>query len=119
MRCPIRDELGDTSMFDLPQEDTWNPTCSWCGSLNPDEFMRRAEAGDELGPTGKSYKVYVGARDKFCFQHLDEEQKKRFVELLVQGRLKIGAPGHFYVLPYFVRKKTATEMMKEAVDDGD
>lgn len=35
-------------------------TCDYCGSLLGDEFMRRLEAGDiELGPTDKSYKVYV------------------------------------------------------------
>jgi len=35
-------------------------TCSYCGSLNPDEFMRRLEAGEiSLGATDKNYKVYV------------------------------------------------------------
>ncbi|MCG8406709.1 MAG: hypothetical protein MI923_16055 [Phycisphaerales bacterium] len=34
--------------------------CSYCGSLNPDVFMERIEAGTvELGPTTKNYKVYV------------------------------------------------------------
>lgn len=35
-------------------------TCSYCGSLNPDTFMARLEAGDvELSPTDKNYKVYI------------------------------------------------------------
>lgn len=35
-------------------------TCDYCGSLLPDLFMARLELGDvELGPTDKSYKVYV------------------------------------------------------------
>jgi hypothetical protein len=35
-------------------------SCSYCGSLNPDEFMRRVEAGDvTLSPTDKNYKVYI------------------------------------------------------------
>jgi hypothetical protein len=35
-------------------------TCQYCGSINPDVFMARIEAGTvELGPTDKSYKVYV------------------------------------------------------------
>jgi hypothetical protein len=35
-------------------------TCSYCGSLNPDVFMARLEAGDiALGATTKNYKVYV------------------------------------------------------------
>ncbi len=35
--------------------------CCWtCGSLDPDEFMRRLESGDvKLVPTDKDYKVYV------------------------------------------------------------
>lgn len=41
---------------------TWREdgTCSWCGSLHQDEFMRRIEAGDaEVEPTDKSYKAYL------------------------------------------------------------
>ncbi len=35
-------------------------TCEYCGSLHPDDFMARLEAGDvKLGPTDKGYKVYV------------------------------------------------------------
>lgn len=34
--------------------------CDYCGSLNPDVFMARVEAGTvTLGTTDKSYKVYV------------------------------------------------------------
>lgn len=43
--------------------DVWGPDdcCSYCGSLDPDVFMARIEAGDvRLTPTDKSYKVYVG-----------------------------------------------------------
>lgn len=35
-------------------------TCSYCGSLHPDELMRRLEAGDvEIDATDKNYKIYV------------------------------------------------------------
>lgn len=35
-------------------------TCQYCGSMNPDTFMARVEAGTVLlGATDKSYKVYV------------------------------------------------------------
>lgn len=43
-------------------EATWreDQTCSYCGSLHQDVFMARLEARDvALGPTDKSYKVYV------------------------------------------------------------
>lgn len=35
-------------------------TCDYCGSLDPDVFMARLEAGDVIVvPTDKNYKVYV------------------------------------------------------------
>lgn len=86
--------------------DRWgaDKTCNYCGSLHPDEFMRRAEAGEELGPTDKNYKVYMSGSGsgKFYFQHLSEEQKRRFVDLLNEKKLKIGYPGRFYVAPFFI-----------------
>jgi hypothetical protein len=96
--------------------DSWRPdnTCSYCGSLSPEVFMARLDAGDvELGPTDKNYKVYVanaagaefGHFAKFYFQHLSEAQQIRFVELLNAKRLKFGMPGHFYRLPYFITPK--------------
>ena len=33
--------------------------CSYCGSMHPDDFFAAAEAGAQLGPTDKNYKVYV------------------------------------------------------------
>jgi hypothetical protein len=68
----------------------------------------------ELGPTDKNYKAYVenaggepikvhGA-SKFYFQHLSEDQRKYFVQLLNEKRIKIGVPGHFYVYPFFIKR---------------
>lgn len=101
-------------MFRAPEFDTWRQdnTCSYCGSGNPDEFMRRVEARDvTLSPTDKNYKVYVESDDaaqpfggpahKFYFQHLSIEQRKRFVELWNAG-LKIH--GGFYVFPFFMTR---------------
>ena len=45
-----------------PNLDTYRSDgcCDYCGSLHPDEFMRRCAAGDVmLGATDKNYKVYV------------------------------------------------------------
>lgn len=101
MKCPRRFEIGQSG----DGEDTWRAdnTCSYCGSMNPDVFMQKAEAGVELGPTDKDYKVYVdGMNGKFYFQHLSEEQMKKFVELLNAKTLKIGYPGHFYTTPFFI-----------------
>lgn len=61
--CPRRSEssFGASPMF--ARDNDWDPsddTCRYCGSLAPDTFMARCEAGDiELGATDKSYKVYV------------------------------------------------------------
>lgn len=39
--------------------------CSFCGSLNPDFFMDQLCSGAVLGPTDKSYKVYVHSPASF------------------------------------------------------
>lgn len=109
MLCPRRCESLIPPF--APEHDEWrvDGTCSWCGSIAPDKFMELARAGVELGPTDKTYKVYVDAAAtarggrKFYFQHLSEEQRREFVELLRDGKLTIGFPGRFYVLPFFIR----------------
>lgn len=106
MFCPRRSEVPST--FKLPEQDEWRDgRCSFCGSLSPEKFFAAIEAGVELGPTDKNYKVYVdfgahGSSGKFYFQHLDEAQKRHFVELLNAKTLTIGYPGHFDVQPFFV-----------------
>ncbi|HET9554895.1 MAG TPA: hypothetical protein VFP50_18160 [Anaeromyxobacteraceae bacterium] len=45
---------------------------------------------------------------KFYFQHLDEQQRRRFVELLNEKKMKLGYPGHFYRLPFFISRGGAT-----------
>jgi hypothetical protein len=41
---------------------------------------------------------------KFYFQHLSVDQRKRFVELLNEKKLRLDYPGHFYRLPFFCTK---------------
>lgn len=91
------------------------PTCSYCGSMSGDEFMAGLEAGTlQVGPTDKSYKVYVRDayngtdKGKFYYQHLSAEQQTRFIELYNEKRLKLGWPGHLYRLPYFCQREPAT-----------
>lgn len=80
-------------------------TCSYCGSLSQERFFELVEDGAEVGPTDKGYKAYVTHQDvrhaKFYFQHLDEAGRDRFITLVNERKMKIGFPGHFYVLPYF------------------
>jgi hypothetical protein len=57
--CPRRAEspIAVTS----PETDRWrdDKTCSYCGSLNPEVFMRLAAAGNKIIPTDKNYKAYI------------------------------------------------------------
>lgn len=41
---------------------------------------------------------------KFYFQHLDEAQKRRFIELLNDKRIKFEGGYGFYVLPFFCQR---------------
>lgn len=80
--------------------------CSYCGSMHPDDLFQAIADGAEVEPTDKNYKAYVrfadGRHHKFYFEHLDEAQRQRFVDLLNAKAVKIGYPGHFYVRPFFV-----------------
>lgn len=108
--CPLSHEVGRYPS--LPEEDYYRERpgnglcCSFCGSLNPTEFMELIKDGAEVGPTDKNYKVYVRhpslSFGKFYFQHLSKEQKLEFIDLLNAKSLKIGMPGHFYVKPFFI-----------------
>lgn len=108
MKCPRRTALSNVQ---FPEEDTWRAdnTCSYCGSYNPDLLVKRIdEETVELGPTDKNYKVYlknVGGDPiglKFYWPHFSMEQQMAFVGAMNSKRVKIGAPGHFYVMPYFM-----------------
>ena len=63
--CPCRKDNphSDLSAFrfhNKPDEDF----CDYCGSLNPDTFMKLLEEGKiSLDPTDKNYKVYVCSED--------------------------------------------------------
>lgn len=101
---------GPDSPFKAPMngEAHWrgDATCSYCGSLSPDAFFAAVEAGGEVVPTDKTYKAYVrgeGVRGpgKFYFQHLDDAGRTKFIDLVNAKAMKLGAPGHFYVSPFF------------------
>lgn len=100
--CPRRGEGGPMSQIG-ERLDVWGKdrTCSYCGSLHPDDFIDRLKAGEELGPTDKTYKAYIG-RSKFYYQHLSEEQKREIVRMANAKEITFGAPGYWYVKPFFV-----------------
>lgn len=62
MICQRRGDNFGMTLVGYPKEDHWSEdgTCSYCGSLHPETFLKRIEAGEfQLGPTDKNYKVYV------------------------------------------------------------
>lgn len=69
--CPRRmDELGPQAREEgldswvsgggLAGQGSMGRSCSYCGSLEPDRFMELVRDGWVVGPTDKSYKVYLG-----------------------------------------------------------
>lgn len=102
--CPRRSELGDVTIFELPEADHWRPdgTCSHCGSVRSQAVFEAIAASDEIIPTDKNYKIYINpGHRKFYFQHFSEDEKKRFIDQVNAKNVKLGYPGHFYVTPYF------------------
>lgn len=43
---------------------------------------------------------------KFYYQHLSVAQQDEFIDLVNTKTMRIGIPGHFYVLPFFARPRT-------------
>lgn len=103
--CPL---APSSPVFNVGRTSTWrgDRSCSYCGSLHPDDFMAAIDAGATLVPTDKCYKVYLrtdgAAQRKFYFEHLDETQRERFFDRLNLGQLTLATPGYFYVLPFFI-----------------
>ena len=113
--CPRRNELFNDGGSEKDQDayreielgGEKSSVCSYCGSLSPEEFMQGVEAGAEIDPTDKNYKAYihkVGTTAKFYYQHLSDEQMRKFVVLYNDKTMKIGYPGRFYVMPFFMHK---------------
>lgn len=116
-RCPRRE-------FDRgpgPAEDSWRVekegvrTCSYDGSLHPEDFMRFIKEGNEVSPTDKSYKFYldkatplVKGAGKFYTHHfsLDLSLGEEFISLWEKDEIKWGYPGHPYVKIYVPRAST-------------
>jgi len=121
--CPRRAEVPNAESR-FPKEDTWDirdnfRACSFCGSMHPEDLLNLLANGCSISPTDKNYKIYVSPgvvaqsrrEGKFYFQHFNEAQMVRFIELYnTKPRpFIIGYPGDFYVLPFFVRKSQGGE----------
>ena len=104
---PVLDDDGKV----IPPKDHWREdgTCSYCGSMSPGALFEAIACGAEIGPTDKNYKVYIrgGHRivrggalaefsGKFYTVHLNRENAARLRQLIIDGKVTIGYPGHFY-----------------------
>lgn len=105
-RDPIDGKLLDHWRDNAHNTEGGKRSCSYCGSIHPDDFMQAVRDGVEIGPTDKSYKAYMSGpgfnHAKFYFQHLSEPQMREFIERLNEKSMKIGAPGYFYTRPFFI-----------------
>ncbi len=108
-RCGRRDDPFSFNRGDAPQPDTWrwgpdgNRTCSYCGSLHPDDFVKicRLVPGDEryaVSGTDKGYKFYVtqpGVRNaseggiKFYMQHAPKKEPTEGEQAAFSAALRI------------------------------
>ena len=43
-----------------------------------------------------------GQEAKFYYQHLSDDQKREFVDLLNSKQMRVGMPGYFYSAPFFM-----------------
>ena len=75
--CPRRKEHGSNSVFNFPETDKWETdrwsaresdiwkwewkprTCSFCGSIHPEDAIKLLKEGWEIEATGKGYKRYL------------------------------------------------------------
>ena len=92
---------GRPSVFDdfefLNKPD--DGTCRIDEPSKPGEIMK-----DPIDQTHWVWATRESDDSKFYFQHLSEDQMGRFIELLNGKKLKIGYPGYFYQLPYFIAR---------------
>lgn len=110
--CPQRGRLHQGSFLDGWRiKSDWYEgyrTCTYCGSINPEDFLVLAAAGKQITPTDKSYKAYISlvtGEAKFYYEHFSAEQQDKFATLYNEKKLKLAHPGFFYVLPFFCKPK--------------
>lgn len=113
-RCPRRLEVPF-----LPEDkskDWWHQrgshrSCSYCGSMHPDDLFAAIEAKGTVTGTDKNYKIYcdvpatetapAASHVKFYFQHLDAAGQDRFIELYNSKAMVLEPRFGLYRAPYF------------------
>jgi hypothetical protein len=120
-----RSEGQDSWRSEPRREGEAVPYCSFCGSLHPGQFLKLIAEGWAVEPTDKNYKAYLHPvhsgperesvpgqplpeisphiQAKFYYQHLSPSQQQQFIDLYNGGSMRMAYPGHFYVVPFFMR----------------
>jgi len=73
----------------LPDFFTTSGKCTYCGSMEPEVFLRRVENGVEVTAVKETKTFFFVDGSKFCFHHLDTEQHDRLKKLYLDGKLKV------------------------------
>lgn len=60
-----------------------------------------ADLEDEWDNRESKFHQHDHQEAKFYYQHLDDDQKREFIDLVNSGQMEIGYPGYFYRLPFF------------------
>ena len=111
--CPRRTADGNTSKIGEPPHfyDTRHglvgselKCCTYCGSMSPEDFVIAAKSGASIGPTDKSYKLYINPggswteKGKFYTHHflLRSDLAVEFRRMVLDHEVNIGYPGYFY-----------------------
>jgi len=68
--------------------------CEFPRNLTSDQITEKVEACPHWITEERTH-------TKFYFQHLSEEQQKRFIEIYNDKKMKLKYPGYFYVRPFF------------------
>ena len=103
--CPRRVEGPLTAQ--QTDADTWAKrpgdafrSCSYCGSMHPDDLLDAVTKGFKVGPTDKVYKIYVGMPTfaKFYTQHFmeHEDTSQQFANLYSAQGINWDFPGYPY-----------------------
>lgn len=86
-------------------------TCSFCGSMHPDDAMELIEAGAEVTPTDSEFEAYVEVPlqhrgnpilGKLMFKHFSLGHQDRLIAAMNADEVNFAHPGHFEVPPFFM-----------------
>lgn len=103
---------GDEDASDFWHGARGHRACSYCGSMNPDDFFKSIDDGSctKITGTDKNYKIYVdvsGKHLKLYYQHFDADQQQRFIDLYNEKKLPLEATFGLYVPPYFATRASS------------